>query len=147
MTWGMIAAVSDRGLVRFMLYEEALNASRFIAFLQQLVRDAGRKMVLIVDDLKVHEAGEVRAWLESHAHGIELFYLPAYAPDHDPTEYLNNDLKQALRQKPQPDSEDELIRNTRSVLPTIQSRAISHHLVRRGPRPAVRSRSAAARTT
>jgi hypothetical protein len=28
----------------------------------------------------------------SHAHEIELFYLPAYAPDHNPTEYLNNDL-------------------------------------------------------
>ena len=29
-------------------------------------------------------------------------------------------MKQALRQKPQPDSKDELIRNTRSVLRTIQ---------------------------
>ena len=116
----MIAAVSNRGLVRFMLYEGALNADRFIDFLRRLVRDAGRKVVLIVDNLKVHKAGKVRAWLESHRHEIELFYLPAYAPDHNPTEYLNNDLKQALRQKPQPDSEDELIRNTRSVLRTIQ---------------------------
>jgi transposase len=119
-TRSMIAAVSNRGLVRFMLYEGALNADRFIDFLRRLVRDAGRKVVLIVDNLKVHKAGKVRAWLESHRHEIELFYLPAYAPDHNPTEYLNNDLKQALRQKPQPDSKDELIRNTRSVLRTIQ---------------------------
>src|SRR4051795_1234156 len=119
-TRSMIAAVSDRGLVRFMLYEGALNADLFLDFLRRLVRDAGRKVVLVVDDLKVHKAGKVRAWLESHAHEIELVYLPPYAPDHDPVEHLDNDLKQQLRQQPQPDSEDELIRNARSVLCSIQ---------------------------
>jgi transposase len=119
-TRSVIAAVSNRGLVRFMLYEGALNADLFLAFLRRLVRDAGQKVMLIVDNLKVHKAGTVQAWVESHRHEIELVYLPAYAPDHNPSEYLNNDLKQALRQKPQPDGEDELIRNTRSVLRTIQ---------------------------
>jgi transposase len=119
-TRSMIAAVSNRGLMRFMLYQGALNADLFLDFLRRLVRDAGRKVVLIVDNLKVHKAGKVRAWLESHAHEIELVYLPSYAPDHNPAEYLNNDLKQALRRKPQPDSEEELIGNTRSVLRAIQ---------------------------
>ena len=119
-TRSMIAAVSNRGLMRFMLYQGALNADLFLDFLRRLVRDAGRKVVLIVANLKVHKAGKVRAWLESHAHEIELVYLPSYAPDHNPAEYLNNDLKQALRRKPQPDSEEELIGNTRSVLRAIQ---------------------------
>jgi transposase len=112
--------VSNRGLVRFMLDEGALNADRFLAFLRRLVRDAGRKVVLIVDNLKVHKAGKVMAWVESHRHEIELVYLPAYAPDHNPTEYLNNDLKQRLRQQPQPGSKEELIGRTRSVLRVIQ---------------------------
>lgn len=127
-TRSMIAAVSNRGLVRFMLYEGALNADRFITFLRRLVKDAGRKVVLIVDNLKVHKADKVRAWVESHRHEIELCYLPSpdqvrgrlYAPDHNPTEYLNNELKQKLRQQPQPNSENELIRNTRSVLRSLQ---------------------------
>jgi transposase len=99
-TRSMIAAVSNRGLMRFMLYEGALNADLFLAFLRQLTKDAGRKVILIVDNLKVHKAGKVRAWVASHAHEIELVYLPSYAPDHNPTEYLNNDLKQKLRQRP-----------------------------------------------
>ena len=119
-TRSMIAAVSNRGLVRFMLYEGALNVDRFLAFLRRLVKDAGRKVFLIVDNLKVHHATRVKAWVASHAHEIELCYLPAYAPDHNPDEYLNNDLKQALRQKPQPDGRDELVANTRAVLRTIQ---------------------------
>src|SRR3712207_78099 len=119
-TRSMISAVSNRGLMRFMLYDGALNADRFIGFLRRLIKDAGRRVVLIVDDLKVHKAGKVKAWLASHAHEIALFHLPAYAPEHDPDEYLNHALKQALRRRPQPDSKDELIRNARSVLRAIQ---------------------------
>jgi transposase len=119
-TQSMISAVSNRGLMRFMLYEGALNADGFIALLRRLTKDAGRKVVLIVDNLKVHKADKVQAWAESHAHEIELFYLPAYAPDHNPTEYLDNDLKQQLRQQPQPGSKEELIGRTRSVLRAVQ---------------------------
>jgi transposase len=119
-TQSMISAVNNRGLMHFMLYEGALNADGFIAFLRRLTKDARQKVVLIVDNLKVHKADKVQAWVESHGHEIELCYLPAYAPDHNPTEYLNNDLKQQLRQQPQPGSKEELIGRTRSVLRTIQ---------------------------
>src|ERR671938_1645594 len=44
-TRSVIAAVSNRGLVRFMLYEAALNADRFLAFLRRLTKDAGRKVI------------------------------------------------------------------------------------------------------
>jgi len=119
-TRSLIAAVSNRGLMRFMLYERALNADRFVDFLRRLTKDAGRKVVLIADNLKVHKAGKVQAWVESHRHEIELVYLPSYAPDHNPSEYLNNDLKQQLRQQPQPDTKEELVERTRSVLRVIQ---------------------------
>ena len=77
-------------------------------------------MFLIVDNLTVHHARKVKAWVASHAHEIELFHLPAYAPEHNPDEYLNNELKQKLRQRPQPGDKDELVRNVRSVLRAIQ---------------------------
>jgi transposase len=136
-TRSMIAAVSNRGLMRFMLYEGALNADGFIAFLRRLTEDAGRRVVLIVDNLEVHKAGKVAAWVASHAHEIELFYLPAYAPDHNPAEYLNNDLKQKLRQQPQPGSKEELTGRTRSVLRAIQR---SPERVRAYFRPEARAR-------
>jgi transposase len=119
-TQSLISAVSNRGLMRFMFYDGALNADRFIAFLRRLVKDAKQKVFLIVDNLKVHHAKRVKAWLAGHAHEIELFYLPAYAPEHNPDEYLNNDLKQQLRQQPQPGSKDDMVKNTRAVLRTIQ---------------------------
>ena len=119
-TTSMISTVTNRGSLRFMLYEGALNAALFLTFLQRLVRSARRKLFLIVDNLKVHHAAKVKEWVANHVHEIELFYLPAYAPDHNPDEYLNNDLKQKLRQQPQPVSQEELINNTRAVLRAIQ---------------------------
>ncbi len=125
-TQSMIAAVSNRGLMRFMLSDGALDVAvdprcgSTLVFLRRLIKDAGQKVFLIVDNLKVHHARKVKAWVASHAHEVELFYLPAYAPDHNPDEYLNNDLKQKLRQQPQPGSKGELIRNARFVLRAIQ---------------------------
>ena len=116
----MISAVSNRGLMRFMLYDGALNVDRFLTFLRRLIKDAAQKVFLIVDNLKVHHAQKVKAWAADHRHAIELFYLPAYAPEHNPDEYLNNDVKQKLRQQPQPDSKPELIKSTRTVMRAIQ---------------------------
>src|SRR6478672_10953815 len=93
-TKSMISAVSNRGLLRFMLYDGGLNVELFLTFLRRLIKDAGQKLFLIVDNLRVHHAKKVKAWVHSHRHAIELFYLPAYAPEHNPDEYLNNDVKQ-----------------------------------------------------
>src|SRR5918998_2045200 len=99
-TLSMISAVTNRGTLRFMLYEGALNAALFLTFLQRLVRSARGKVFLIVDNLKVHKAGKVRAWVAAHRERIELFFLPAYAPEHNPDEFLHSDLKRSLGRRP-----------------------------------------------
>ena len=76
-TQSMISAVSNRGLMRFMLDEGALNADGFIAFLRRLTKDAGQKVVLIVDNLKVHKADKVQAWVERHARPRDRALPPA----------------------------------------------------------------------
>jgi hypothetical protein len=79
----MIAAVSNRGLMRFTLYEGDLNGAIFIDF----VTDAKQKVFLIVGDPRVDLAsfdknsGVVQEWLAHHKDEIEIFTLPADAPD------------------------------------------------------------------
>lgn len=116
----MISGVSNRGLMRFMLKDGALNADLFLTFLRRLVKDAKQKVFLIVDNLKVHHARKVKAWVAAHSHQIELFHLPAHAPEHNPDEHLNNDLKQQLRQRPQPRTKQQLKTTIRSDLRHIQ---------------------------
>lgn len=116
----MISAVNNKGLMRFMCFKGALNASLFIMFLRRLIKAAEKKVFLIVDNLRVHHAVKVNKWVTAHKDEIELFYLPAYAPEHNPDEYLNNDLKQQLRNLPRPNSQDDLVQGTASVLRSIQ---------------------------
>ena len=89
----LISTITNQGAVRFMLYEGKMNATLFIVFLTRLVAGAQRKIFLIVDRLPAHEAGTVAAWVAAHAQQIELFELPRYAPELNPDESLNNDVK------------------------------------------------------
>lgn len=98
----MISSVTNRGEVRFMIYDGALNVAIFLKFLERLIRGRTRKLFLIVDNLRVHRAKAVTAWVAEHKDVIELFYLPPYAPDTNPDEFLNNDLKQAIAKRRTP---------------------------------------------
>jgi transposase len=128
----MISAVNNRGLMRFMCFKGALNAGRFITFLSRLIKDAPNRIFLIVDNPRVHKSVKVSQWVEAHKDEIELHFLPPYAPERNPDEYLNNDLKQQLKNLPRPDNHEDLVEATSSVLRSLQRkphriRAYFHH--------------------
>lgn len=95
----MIATVTNQGKTRWMIIDEGFNADKLIEFLDALIKDAGRKVFLILDNLRVHHSKPVKTWVEEHKEKIELFYLPSYSPELNPEERLNADLKQALYTK------------------------------------------------
>ena len=95
----MIATVTNQGKTRWMIIDDAFNADKLIEFLQALIRDAGRKVFLILDNLRVHHSKPVKEWVAERKDKIELFYLPSYSPELNPEERLNADLKQALGKK------------------------------------------------
>jgi transposase len=88
-----ISAISTEGTVRFMTYKGAFNAAVFLLFLAKLIAGAPRKILLIADRLGAHKTPEVQAWLAERRDQIEVFYLPAYSPELNPVEYLNNAMK------------------------------------------------------
>jgi transposase len=98
----MISSLTNRGTLRFMIYPGALTAAAFLVFLRRLVQGADRKLFVIVDNLRVHRARRVRAWVQAHAGRIELFYPPPCAPEHNPDEFLHNDVKQAMARRQVP---------------------------------------------
>lgn len=92
----MIATVTNQGKTRWMIIDEAFDADKLIEFLQALIKDAGKKVFLILDNLRVHHSKLVKAWVAEHQDQIELFYLPSYSPQLNPEERLNADLKQEI---------------------------------------------------
>lgn len=98
-----ISAISNEGAVRFMTYKGTLGAAVFLVFLSKLIEAATRKILLIADRLQAHKTPEVIAWVEAHKDKIEVFYLPAYSPEMNPVEYLNNDMKGEVNKAGLPD--------------------------------------------
>ena len=117
----MISSVTNQGKVRFMFYKSTLNVSVFLSFLKRLIRDAkGRKVYLIVDNLRVHHAHKVRDWVEANEDLIELHYLPSYSPDLNPDEYLNNDLKNGVGKRAERRGKGRLAQCALSQMRSIQ---------------------------
>jgi transposase len=96
---GLISALTNKGELRWMVLEGAVKAPPLIRFLGRLIRDAGRKIFLLLDRLPVHRSRSVRAWLDERRDAIEVFYLPPYSPELNPDEGLNADLKQVVTRK------------------------------------------------
>jgi transposase len=106
----LITAVTNKGKLRWMVVDGAVNAPTFLRFLERLIREARGKVFLIVDRLKAHRARLVRDWLEAHRSEIEVHYLPSYSPELNPDEGVNADLKQALPRREPARSKEQLRR-------------------------------------
>jgi transposase len=89
----MISTVTNKGTMRFMLFEESFTADVFLKFLKRLTKGSPSKIFLILDNLRVHHAKILKPWLEENKDKIELFYLPSYSPELNPDELLNQDVK------------------------------------------------------
>ena len=118
----LISTVTNRGELRWMIVDGAVDAPTFIRFLQRLVRDARCKVSLILDRLKAHRARLTRDWLADHRSEIEVHYLPPYSPELNPDEGVNADLKQAVPRKAPARSKQQLKRAAVSHMRSLAKR-------------------------
>lgn len=118
----MISAITNEGKVRFMVYREAMTQAKLTAFMGRLIRDAGRKVYLILDNLKAHHGKKVTEWLTNHKEKIAVFYLPSYSPEMNPDEYLNGDLKTRVHSGTPSVTESDLKHKTQSFMRMLVKR-------------------------
>ena len=116
----MISAINNHGKCRFMCYKDTMTQQRFIEFMKRLIKDAKRKVIFIVDNLKVHHGKMVQGWLSEHKDAIEIFYLPSYSPDMNPDEYLNHNLKQDVHSGKLPNTQEDIRKKTHSFMRGLQ---------------------------
>lgn len=116
----LVSAISNGGKVRFMTYRSTLTAAVFLTFLERLLRGARTKIVLILDRHPAHEAQAVADWVAEHAERIELVWLPRRAPELNPGEYLNNEVKGQVNAERLPDTPQELESNFQRFMNRLQ---------------------------
>ena len=118
----MISAISSQGSVRFMVYQDAMNQQRLIRFMERLMRTSEQKVFLILDNLKVHHGKFAAAWLEKNKEKMEVFFLPPYAPEYNPDEYLNHALKISVHSGQLPYTAEDISHKIQSFM-----RRLQHH--------------------
>ena len=64
----MIATVTNERKTRWMIIDAAFDANKLIEFLQALIKDAGKKVFLILDNLRGHHSTRVKAWAAERTH-------------------------------------------------------------------------------
>lgn len=116
----MLSAISSQGNVRFMVYQDSMDQQRLIQFMQRLISTSERKVFLILDNLRVHHGKLVSSWLEKHKAQMEVFFLPPYAPEYNPDEYLNHALKLSVHTGNLPYTAQDISHNIHSFMRRLQ---------------------------
>ena len=63
------------------------NTTTFFRFLFKVVKHfEGRKVYMILDNVRFHHSRRLKPILERYKHRIELIFLPPYSPDLNPVE-------------------------------------------------------------
>jgi hypothetical protein len=84
----VISAVNARGEFWASTYTGKLDAESFVAFLGDFMNCEPGKVFLVVDGHPAHKANRVKEFIEKMKGRLELHFLPPYAPDLNPDEFV-----------------------------------------------------------
>jgi transposase len=89
----MIAAISTRGHLRFMVNQGTVTADVLCDFLKKLMHNAQQPIFLIWDGHPTHKSIKIRECIESFEGKLEVYFLPSYSPELNPTEQVWRSVK------------------------------------------------------
>jgi hypothetical protein len=112
----MIWAITNRGELNFMVFEGTFKNATFIEFSRRLLKQATRKIYLIVDGHPVHRSVAVKQFVAENAERLRLIRLPGYCPELNPDELLNQDVKTNALGKSRPTNKAQMIQTVRRHL-------------------------------
>jgi transposase len=119
-----ISAVNARGEFWYEIYTDRLNATRFLELLRNFMRRRRSPVFLVLDGHPAHTAKAVAKYVQGLSGRLEVHFLPGYAPELNPDEFVWNHLKrQGVSKKPL--RQDESLRaRVQSDLANIKSRPV-----------------------
>jgi transposase len=89
----VISAVNASGAFWAATYTGKLDAESFVIFLRDFMKGRRTKIFLVVDGHPAHKAKIVKEYIAETEGRLELYFLPPYAPDLNPDEFVWNYMK------------------------------------------------------
>jgi transposase len=96
----VIQAATRNGRHAFSCFEGSADRALVVEFLTRLADRAPSKIIVVLDNHTIHRGAPIDAFLKERDGAVELVYLPTYAPELNPVEFGNNDLKGLLETAP-----------------------------------------------
>jgi transposase len=122
--WNHVSVIA--GLTRtnclFRLHEGSIRKEEIVEFLKALNAHLKQPLLVIWDGLKAHRSRLVREYLDRLDGHIQIAFLPPYAPDMNPVEYLWAWLKRHALANYCPNDLGELHASARNKLKSAQKR-------------------------
>ncbi|MDT8843300.1 IS630 family transposase [Paraburkholderia fungorum] len=122
--WNHVSVIA--GLTRtnclFRLHEGSIKKEEIVEFLKALKAHLKQPLLVIWDGLKAHRSRLVREYLDSLDGHIQIAFLPPYAPDMNPVEYLWAWLKRHALANYCPNDLGELHASARNKFKSAQKR-------------------------
>ncbi len=125
----VIWIVTNKRQIRWKAFDSALNSDILIDVLRRLIKDAGCKIYLFLDNLRMQHSKSVKAWLAEHKQEIEVFYPPSYSPELSHNEMANGDLKQAVTKLDPARTKLQLVKATARHLSGVQKQPEDQELL------------------
>ena len=89
----VLSVVSPRGSFWYMTYTCKFDSAVFIAALRSLIKGRRQPLFVILDGHPVHRSKMVAKFVQSQRGRLEFYFLPPYAPDLNPDEFVWNHLR------------------------------------------------------
>ena len=117
-----ISAVNARGEFWYEVFAGRFNAAAFIVFLRHFLRARRAPVFLVVDGHPSHRAKVVAAFVQHLRGRLELHFLPGYAPELNPDEFVWNHVKRQGVSKTPLRADESLRARVEHDLAAIQAR-------------------------
>jgi transposase len=119
----LIAGMHFAGMC-FRLHEGNIAKEQVVEFLKAMLAHFRRRLLVIWDSSRPHRSNLVREYVASTNGAIQLHFLPGYAPELNPVEFLWAWLKRHALANFCPDSFSDLEQTTRGKLKSAQRRSM-----------------------
>lgn len=93
----IVSAVTRDGILRFSVLKSTFNSEALIQFLEHLLQNEKRKVYVVLDNHPSHNSRKVQDFVLAQGGKLELVFLPTYAPETNPDEWVWKEAKSALK--------------------------------------------------
>lgn len=118
----MISGVSRGGKLYARAHEDNIDSDGAIDFLKHLHRHTRRRLVVLWDHGSIHTSRKTKTFLQENRRWVEAYFLPGYAPDLNPAELFNGQLKYHELKNCTPHDLEELKQLVRLAVMRIRAR-------------------------